>query len=488
MAGKNNNNPYNLEAEQTLLGCILIDSDIQLDVVSVLKPTDFYVEVHRLIFEAMNDIVLSNRPIDQITLVDMMEKRGTISKIGGISYITNLIRGVPSSSNYKFYLDIVKRDGLLRKLIKAGSDILTDASTSEDAKKSLQLAEEGIFNISDENDTSVLENLSLSYGGVLETLEKIAEDRDYLKGLMTGFTKLDNLLNGFKPGNLIILAARPAVGKTTLAMNMVTNIAVRHNATCAVFSLEMSKEELAQRMLFSMGSVSLDKGIKGRLTAEDWDKLNKAQQKLNDLKIFVDDTAMTTVPQMLSKCRRIKSRYGLGLIVVDHIQLVRSAKNYDSRHNEVSDISRDLKMLAKELGVPVLVLSQLRREVTGRKGGVPMLSDLKESGSIEQDADAVLLIHRPDQYATEKEISSGQVKKNVAEIRVEKNRSGATGICQLLFKGESTKFINPPADFHNDETAPAERKRPSEEPEIEEVPLPEEPAFDDEDFPFDIED
>ena len=485
MAEKNNN-PYNLEAEQTLLGCILIDSEIQLDVVTALKPTDFYVEVHRLIFEAMNDIILSNRPIDQITLVDTLEKRGNISRIGGIGYITGLIRGVPSSSNYKYYLDIVKRDGLLRKLIKAGTDILTDAATSEDGAKSLQLAEENIFKISDENDAHSLENLSLSYGGVLETLEKIAEDKDYLKGLMTGYTKLDNLLNGFKPGNLIILAARPAVGKTTLAMNIVTNIAMRHNTTCAVFSLEMSKEELAQRMLFSMASTSLDRGIKGKLEVDDWDKLNKAQQKLNDLKIFVDDTAMTTVPQMLSKCRRIKARHGLGLIVVDHIQLVRSAKNYDSRHTEVSDISRDLKMLAKEMGVPVLVLSQLRREVTGRKGGVPMLSDLKESGSIEQDADAVLLIHRPDQYATEKEITSGQVKKNVAEIRVEKNRSGATGICQLLFKGECTKFINPPADYHNDDTAPAERKKPSIVEE--DIPLPEAPPEEDDDFPFDLED
>ncbi len=476
MAEKTNNNPYNLEAEQTLLGCVLIDPEIQLEIVTTLKINDFYVEGHRLIFSAMTDLISEQRVIDQVTLMDVMEKRGTLSKIG-ISYITGLIVGVPSSSNYKQYLEIVKRDSLLRKLIKASTDIYENASISESGEKSLQFAEQSIFDISDENDTSSLKNLALSYGGVLETFQKIAEDKDYLRGLMTGYTKLDDLLNGFKPGQLIILAARPAIGKTTFAMNIVSNIAIRHNTTCAVFSLEMADSELGQRMLCSVASVSMSDAMKAKLTPEAWEKLNNAQKKLNGLNIFVDDTAMTTVPQMLSKCRRLKSRYGLGLIVVDHIQLVRSAKSYDgnARHQEVSDISRDLKMLAKELGVPVLALSQLSRGITGRKGGVPMLSDLKESGSIEQDADVVMFIHRPDKMATPEELKQGNIKENVAEIRVEKNRSGSTGICELLFKPECTKFINPPAEYHNDSTAPYQAVRKNEIYQEEE---PEEETFD----------
>jgi len=499
MAEKTNNNPYNLEAEQTLLGCVLIDPEIQLEIVTTLKVNDFYVEGHRLIFSAMSDLVADQRVIDQVTLMDVMEKRGTLSKIG-ISYITGLIRAVPSSSNFKHYLEIVKRDSLLRKLIKASTDIYENASKSEDGAKSLQFAEQSVFEISDENDSTSLVNLSLSYGGVLETFQKIAEDKDYLRGLMTGYTKLDDLLNGFKPGQLIILAARPAIGKTTFAMNIVSNIANKHNTTCAVFSLEMANSELAQRMLCSMASVSMSSAVKGKLTSEDWEKLNNANKKLNGLNIFVDDTAMTTVPQMLSKCRRLKSRYGLGLVVVDHIQLVRSAKNYDgnARHQEVSDISRDLKMLAKELGVPVLALSQLSRGVTGRKGGVPMLSDLKESGSIEQDADVVMFIHRPDKMATQEELKQGNIRENVAEIRVDKNRSGSTGIAELLFKPECTKFINPPADYHNDETAPREVVRKNqvimdeeEEYEYEEIPPlsdedvpPEDDSFNDGSIPF----
>ena len=459
-----NNHPYNLEAEQTLLGCILIDGDIQLEIITALKQNDFYVEGHRLIFEAMTELVSGQNVVDQVTLMDLMEKKGTLSKIG-VAYITGLVRGVPSSSNYKHYLEIVKRDSLLRKLIKASSDILNDAGNSVDAAKSLQFAEQSIFDISDENDTSNLVDLSHSYGGVLETFQKIAEDKDFLRGLMTGYTKVDDMLNGFKGGQFIVLAARPAIGKTTLAMNIVFNIAERHQVPVAVFSLEMSKEELAQRMLCSVARVSISDGVKGKLTAENWEKLNNANKRLNDVRILVDDTAMTTVPQMLSKCRRIKAKYGLGLIVVDHIQLIRSAKSYDgnARHQEVSDISRDLKMLAKELNVPVLALSQLSRGITGRKGGVPMLSDLKESGSIEQDADIVMFIHRPDKMvSTEEELKNSNIKKNVAEIRVEKNRSGSTGVAELLFKPECTKFINPPKGYFTDENAPRETFRKNE--------------------------
>lgn len=501
MAKAKENFPYNLEAEQTVLGCIIIDADLQLDILLDLKRDDFYVETHKIIFDAMQEIANDTKPIDNITLVDIMEKRGTLEKVGGISYLTNLIRGVPSSSNYKYYLDIVKRDSILRKLIKVGSDILSDAATSNDGFSSLEKAENGVYGISEENETSSLVNLAPSYSPVLETFAKIGEDKNYLQGLMTGFVKLDSLTNGFKGGQLIILAARPAVGKTTLAMNMVTNIAEKHNVCCAVFSLEMTKNELAQRMLCSKGSVSMDKALKGRLSEEDWNKLYGAQKKLNDLNIFVDDTAMTNVPKILSKCRRLKARYNLGLIVIDHIQLMRAVKESDSRQQEVSEISRSLKMLAKELNVPVIALSQLSRGITGRKGGKPMLSDLRESGAIEQDADIVMFIHRPDLTADEKELMSGKVEKNVAEIIVEKNRSGSTGTAKLLFRGEWTKFINPPPEYLSDGDAPREwKKRESAEqsynnegesapvsnepPVVDDSPIPDEPPAEEDVLPF----
>lgn len=454
---KENVFPYNLEAEQTVLGCIIISADIQLEIISTLKRDDFFVETHKIIFEAMQNIMSLNKVIDNITLVDIMEKNGTLEKIGGNSYITELILGVPSTSNYKYYLDIVKRDSILRRLISAGNDILEDAKKSTDGKKSLEFAEGKVFNISEENESSQLVNIAPSYGPVLDLFSKIGEDKNFLQGLTTGFTGLDRFTNGFKPGNLIILAARPAVGKTTFAMNMVTNISSRHDVACAVFSLEMTKEELAQRLLCSKGSVSMDRALKGNLTSEDWTRLYNAQRSLSESKIFVDDTSMTTVPQILSKCRRIKARYGLGLVVVDHMQLLRAVKQSDSRQQEVTEISRDLKMLAKELQVPVIALSQLSRGVTGRKGSVPMLSDLRESGSIEQDADIVMFIHRPDTLPdAQKDIQSGKIKKNISEIRIEKNRSGSTGVVQLLFKGEFSKFVNPPPDYLDDNSAPPE--------------------------------
>ena len=487
MVNTQENFPYNLEAEQTVLGCILIDADLQLDILLDLKKDDFFVETHKIIFEAMKEIVNDNKPIDNITLVDIMEKRGTLDKIGGISYLTGLITGVPSSSNYKYYLDIVKRDSILRKLIKVGSDILQDAKSSSNGFASLEKAENGVYGISEENDNGTLVNLAPSYSPVLDVFAKIGEDKNYLQGLMTGFVKLDSFTNGFKGGQLIILAARPAVGKTTLAMNMVTNIAEKHNVSCAVFSLEMTKNELAQRMLCSKGSVSMDRALKGRLTDEDWTKLYNAQKKLNDLNIFVDDTAMTSVPKILSKCRRLKARHNLGLVVIDHIQLMKAVKESDSRQQEVSEISRSLKMLAKELDVPVIALSQLSRGITGRKGGKPMLSDLRESGAIEQDADIVMFIHRPDLMADEKELLSGKVEKNVAEIIVEKNRSGSTGTAKLLFKGEWTKFINPPPEYLSEKDAPKEYKRTeksNEKPEFD-IPAPEEaPPEQEDDLPF----
>ena len=456
---KTNAMPYNLEAEQSVLGSILIDMELQYEIISKLKEGDFYLESHKLIFAAMYQISAANTPVDLVTLSDVMEKNATLEKAGGMDYLTSLARTTPSAANYAYYLDIVKRDSTLRKLIRSADKISDESRNSTDYLKSVAFAEKCIYDISEQLDTSTLSNINTAFNGILDKYEKIQKDKDYFQGLKTGFTELDKLTNGLHAGNLIILAARPSIGKTTLAMNIVENIAIKEKAVCAVFALEMTKEELAQRMMCSVANVSNQSALKGKLEDEDWQKLWQAQKILNDTKIYVDDTSMTTCAEILSKCRRLKSREGLDLVVVDHIQLMNAIKPSDSRQQEITEISRGLKMIAKELDIPVIALSQLSRLVTGRKGQKPVLSDLRESGAIEQDADIVMFIHRPDLAAEEKELEQGKVKKNVAQIIIAKNRAGECGEFDLLFQGEKSKFINPPASYINDIAAPPEKGR-----------------------------
>ncbi len=443
--------PHNLEAEQSVLGCILIDNELQSELITDLSDGDFYVEAHKDIFKSMCDIYNQSKPIDLVTLSDRLDSEGKLDIVGGISYLTDLASIIPSTANYRSYVEIVKRDGTLRKLIRSANKILEDSYASADSDASLSYAEKLVYDISAEHDTSSLTPLSENFGDVLAKFEAIDKDPNAFAGLKTGFKLMDEYTNGFRPGNLIILAARPSNGKTTLAMNIVENAALQSGAVCAVFALEMTKEELAQRMLCSISGVDNNDAIKGKLDDEGWQRLWAARKKLADTKIFVDDTSITTPAEILSKCRRLKSKHGLDLIVIDHIQLMEvskgGVKRSDNRQQEITEISRNLKMLAKELSVPVIALSQLSRLVTGRKGQKPVLSDLRESGSIEQDADIVMFIHRPDKVAEEDEIAKGKVMKNVAEILIEKNRAGSIGSFELLFKGGNTKFTDMPADY-----------------------------------------
>ncbi len=456
--------PYSLEAEQSVLGSILIDTELQFEIASKLKVEDFYVDAHKIIFNAMFEIFMASKPVDMVTVIDHLskatptkhEKKNTdneelinnadkktlLEKAGGIDYLTEILKSTPSAANYDFYLDIVKRDSVLRKLIRCSEAISKDAKVSDNGGKSVAYAEKLIYDISEQLDTSSLTNVNENVKGVLDVYEKIQSDKNYLQGLHTGFTALDDLTNGLHKGNLIILAARPSVGKTTLAMNIVENVAIRHNAVCAVFALEMTKDELTERMLCSIGGVSGQKAKKGKLDSDEWQKLWNAQKILNSAKIFIDDTSMTTVPDILSKCRRLKSMQGgkLDLIVVDHMQLMNAVKSSESRQSEITEISRGLKMIAKELEVPVIALSQLNRaSETGKRR--PQLSDLRESGAIEQDADIVMFIHRPDRAPSD----DGDVQpqnRAESEIILAKNRSGACESFKLLFKGEQTKFVN----------------------------------------------
>ena len=465
MADKFSAFPYSLEAEQSLLGCLLVDQEIQLETLALLQEEDFYIESHKLIVRSMKDIVRLNKPVDIVTLSDMMEKSATLEKAGGMDYITTVVQSMPSSANYSQYLSIVKRDSTLRRLIKSSEKIAVEARKSTDSRKTLEFAEGEIFRISEENETSSLVSIADYYDPLLADLELLERDKNAKRGLRTGFNRIDDLTNGFKKGNLIILAARPSDGKTTLALNMLENIALREGKVCAMFALEMTREELAQKLLCSIGRVRMDSLQKGKLSEEDdkgWQRMWAARKELSKAQIFVDDSPSNTVPTMISKCRRLKATKGLDLVVVDHLQLIYpDNRTSENRQQEVTEISRGLKVMAKELGVPVLALSQLSRGVTQRKGR-PMLSDLRESGSIEQDADVVMFIYRPDKTATPQEIASGAVEKDVAEIIIEKNRSGERGSAKLLFKGEFSKFVNisnyqmeAPGEYRPQEPAPS---------------------------------
>ncbi len=434
--------PHSLEAEQALLGCLLLDAKIQLEVASDLKEDDFYAESHKYIFSAMDMLIKNNQPVDLVTLTDALEKQGALDQAGGIAYITGLTDVIPSSANYHKYLDIVTRDSMLRKLIYGASDIISECQTSLDRSSALAFAEKTVFDISNTADTSSVVQISKVIPEVMIKFDELAKNKGGARGIKTQFMGMDNLLNGLHGSDLIILAARPGVGKTSFSMNIVENVAMQ-GYSCAVFSLEMGKDQLVQRMMCSVAGVSMENALKGRMTKTEWLKIAQAREILGKSKIFIDDSAVITPQQILSKCRRLKLKYGLDLVMIDYIQLMTSGSNKkdENRQQEITGISRNLKILAKELNVPVLALSQLSRAVETRKGR-PQLADLRESGAIEQDADIVMFIHRPDKSATEKEIAEGKVQKNVAEILVEKHRNGPQGMFKLYFKGECTKFLN----------------------------------------------
>ena len=433
--------PHSLEAEQSLLGCLLIDTKIQVEIFAYLKEEDFYAESHKYIYKALAEIINDNQSVDLVTLTDVLEKRGELEQAGGIAYITGLTDIMPSSANYARYFDIVTRDSMLRNLICGSSEVINECKQSTDKHSALSFAEKMIFDISSTADTSEMSRITDVIPKVMNMLDELSRNKDAYRGLKTGYTRVDDILNGLNKSDLIILAARPAVGKTSFAMNIVENLALQGHS-CAVFSLEMSKEQLVQRMMCSVGNIPMGNFLRGKLTKEEWMKVERAKQMLAKSQIYIDDSTLITPQEILSKCRRLKRKNGLDFIMIDYVQLMSSQnKKTDSRQQEVSEISRYLKILAKEINVPVLALSQLSRAVETRKGR-PQLSDLRESGAIEQDADIVMFIHRPDKDATEKDIAEGKVKPNVAEIIVSKNRHGKTDTAQLFFKGECTKFLN----------------------------------------------
>ncbi|MCM1438035.1 MAG: replicative DNA helicase [Roseburia sp.] len=445
MSDINNVLPNNLDAEQALLGCMLIDNQILSDVLEKLSEDDFYQESHRHILSAMKLVYLDHKPLDLVTLADRLEIEGNLEKSGGLAYLTELTQVTPSSANYNHYFDIVRRDSVNRKLIRASREIIKYAQSSDDNLKSVQYAEELVYDISKTNDSSSVKDIRESDGIdlVLQKFQLLNDDKDAFRGIQTGLIKLDKLTNGLQKSDLIVLAARPGMGKTSLAMNIVENAALNNDKICAVFSLEMPEVQIIQRLLCGFAGVSMSDALSGKLESNDWKKLTKASEKLRKSRIYIDDSSRVTPAEILSKCRRIKAKNNgqLDLIMIDYIQLMSSGKKNaeQNRTQEVADITRELKIMAKELDVPVIALSQLRR----MQSKEPQLSDLRESGAIEQDADIVMFINRPDVGATDEELKKGNIIKGMADLIIAKHRNGGLDRIKLRFKGELTKFVNP---------------------------------------------
>lgn len=471
MSDKTNVLPNHLDAEQALLGCMLIDNDILADVLDGLDAGDFYQESHQYIISAIKMIFADRKPVDIVTLSDKLENDKNLEKAGGISYLTELTQITPSSANYKFYYDIVKRDSINRNLIRAARDVAEYAKSSDDSVKSIQFAEQKIYSVSQVNDSSTVKDIRESEGldKVLQKFEKISKDKDAYRGVPTGFIMLDRITNGLQKSDLIVIAARPGMGKTSLAMNIVENAAVNNGLVCAVFSLEMPEEQIIQRLLCSNAGVNMADALSGKLDQNDWKRLAQASERLRNSKINIDDSSRVTPAEILSKCRRIKSRNGgkLDLVMIDYIQLMSSGKKQgeENRTQEVASITRDLKIMAKELDVPVIALSQLRRIQTN----VPQLSDLRESGAIEQDADIVMFINRPDVNATDEEIAKKNIVKGMAEIIIAKHRNGGLGLIKLRFRGELTRFVNPELNEELAERAGSEQRSNAKQPAEEEA-------------------
>lgn len=427
--------PHSVESEQSILGSILLDKDAIITVTETIKPDDFYKEAHKIIYECM--ITLSNKgePIDLITLTEELRKQGHLNDIGGISYITSLSTIVPTTSNVKYYADIVKEKSVLRKLIKASNEIInlgySGATKIEDV---LEQAEKSIFDISQEKTSDDFKSINLVLMDAYDMIEKLYTNKSDVTGITTGFKDLNKKINGLQRTDLILIAARPAMGKTAFSLNLVQNAALKGDASVAVFSLEMSKEQLVQRMLSSQSSVDLKKIKTGTLNDNDWPRIIDAMAVLSDAKIHIDDTPGIKISELRSKCRKLKIEKGLDLVLIDYLQLMEGEGNNESRQQEISKISRSLKILAKELNCPVVALSQLSRAPEQRADHRPMLSDLRESGAIEQDADIVMFLYRDEYYHADSE------SKNIGEVIIAKNRHGETGSVELVWLGEVQRF------------------------------------------------
>lgn len=429
--------PHSIEAEQSVLGAMLKDKESINTALEIIKPEDFYKEANREIYEAMIILFNKNEPVDLITLSEELKRRGTLDNVGGVTYLANLSSSIATTANTKYYCKIVEEKSILRRLIKSSDEIMARAYEDTDEVNAIvELAEKNIFDITQGANREGFSPISEVLLSSFAQIEERAANKGKLTGLETGFIDLDNKLSGLQKSDLILLAARPSMGKTALGINIATNSALKANAKVAIFSLEMSKEQLVQRIISATAHVDLQKIISGNLVDDEWLKVVDSMGPLSQMNIFIDDTAGISLMEMKAKCRRLKIEKGLDLILVDYLQLMQLDGRQESRQQEISAISRGLKALAKEMDCPVIALSQLSRAPELRSDHRPILSDLRESGAIEQDADVVLFLYRDEYYDKETEL------KNIGEVIIAKHRNGPTGSVELVWKGEFTKYLN----------------------------------------------
>ncbi len=436
--------PNDLEAEQSLLGSMFLSQDACSEVFSMLTAEDFYSNAHQKIYQAMLDNYYKNVAIDYITVSKVLEVKGELDDVGGLTYITDLTNYVPSAANYKHYMDIVRNDSLLRKVIDASQKTINTAFENGDASEVLAYAEKSIFDIAQTNRTNNLEHIKKGVNEVIDLMEKISIDPNANMGVKVGFPMLDKLTNGFKPGELIIIAARPGIGKTTLAVNFAINSALKYNKSIAMFDLEMSALQVAQRFICSTGRIDMDMIKGGTKDNNVWASLFETKKILENSNIYIDDTTTITPSEILSKCRKLKAQSGLDMVIIDYLQLMKSERTSKdgNRQQEVAELTRSIKLAARELGVPILLLSQLNRESEKRTDKTPMLSDLRESGSIEQDADIVMFIA---------DIASENAKESDDDaldysLVIAKHRNGMRGTIPIKWKSEYTQFYEPGRD------------------------------------------
>ncbi|KLR74735.1 DNA helicase, partial [Geobacillus sp. T6] len=427
-----------IEAEQAVLGAVFLDPTALTLASERLIPEDFYRAAHQKIFHAMLRVADKGEPVDLVTVTAELAALEQLEEVGGVSYLSELADSVPTAANVEYYARIVEEKSLLRRLIRTATSIAQDGYTREDEiDVLLDEAERKIMEVSQRKHSGAFKNIKDVLVQTYDNIEMLHNRNGDITGIPTGFTELDRMTSGFQRSDLIIVAARPSVGKTAFALNIAQNVATKTNENVAIFSLEMSAQQLVMRMLCAEGNINAQNLRTGKLTPEDWGKLTMAMGSLSNAGIYIDDTPSIRVSDIRAKCRRLKQESGLGMVVIDYLQLIQgSGRNRENRQQEVSEISRSLKALARELEVPVIALSQLSRSVEQRQDKRPMMSDLRESGSIEQDADIVAFLYRDDYYNKDSE------NKNIIEIIIAKQRNGPVGTVQLAFIKEYNKFVN----------------------------------------------
>ena len=427
--------PYAIEAEQSVLGSILLDKDLIIVVIDIVSKEDFYSDQNAEIYDSMLTLFKNSEPIDLITIVNEHRKRSLLEKVGGIPYITSLSSAPDFTSHITKYAAIVKEKSILRKLIRTSTDLMQKSyEQSMQIQDILDFAEKSIFDIAQEKDQRGLVKIENVLADSFEILQDLYMRKDKMTGITTGFIDLDRKINGLQKTDLILIAARPAMGKTAFSLNIAQNAAMKGNASVAIFNLEMSKEQLIQRMISSTSHVELNKLKNGNIEDDEWPKITTGMGILQNTKIYIDDSPGITAVELRSKCRRLKVEKGLDLVLIDYLQLMEGDGRTESRQQEISKISRSLKILAKELECPVIALSQLSRAVEQRSDHRPMLSDLRESGAIEQDADLVMFLYRDDYYNPDSD------QKNITEVIIAKHRHGEIGTIPLTWFGQYQLF------------------------------------------------